>query len=88
MVRRSGCIAKREQEAREAETERELRELAKVDPLLMFRDAAEYSEWDESGIPTVDSAGDVVSKNRRKKLLKEWEKQKKRHEEWLAIQQA
>jgi cysteinyl-tRNA synthetase len=68
--------------------ERELQERAKVDPLLMFRDPAEYLEWDESGIPTVDAAGNVESKNRRKKLLKEWEKQKKRHEEWLAMQQA
>jgi cysteinyl-tRNA synthetase len=80
--------AKLEQEAREAETEKELRERAKVDPLLMFRASDEYLEWDESGIPTVDAAGNVVSKNRRKKLVKEWEKQKKRHEEWLATQQA
>jgi cysteinyl-tRNA synthetase len=28
----------------------------------------------------------AVSGNKRKKLLKEWEKQKKRHEEWLATQ--
>jgi len=79
--------AKLEQEAKEAEREKELRERAKVDPLLMFR-TSEYSEWDESGIPTVDAAGNVVAKNRCKKLLKEWEKQKKRHEEWLATQQA
>ncbi|KAL3478135.1 tRNA synthetases class I (C) catalytic domain-containing protein [Aspergillus californicus] len=67
--------AKLEQEARDAEREKELRERAKVDPLLMFRTSDEYLEWDESGIPTVDVAGD-------------WEKQKKRHEEWLATQQA
>ena len=79
---------KLEQEAREAEREKELRERAKVDPLLMFNTSDEYFEWDESGIPTVDAAGNVVSKNRRKKLVKEWEKQKKRHEEWLATQQA
>ncbi|KAK0745173.1 cysteinyl-tRNA synthetase [Apiosordaria backusii] len=78
--------AKLEQEAREAEREKELRERAKVDPLVMFR-TSDYLEWDESGIPTVDAAGDVVSKNRRKKLAKEWEKQKKLHEEWLATQQ-
>lgn len=73
--------AKLEQEAREAEKEKELRERAKVDPLLMFRTSDEYAEWDESGIPTVDAAGNVVSKSRRKKLVKEWEKQKKIHEE-------
>jgi cysteinyl-tRNA synthetase len=80
--------AKLELEAREAEKEKELRERAKVDPLLMFRDSDEYSEWDENGIPTVDAAGNVVAKNKRKKLVKEWEKQKKRQEEWLAMQQA
>lgn len=80
--------AKLEQETREAEREKDLRERAKVDPLLMFRTSDEYLEWDESGIPTVDAAGNVVAKNRRKKLVKEWEKQKKRREEWLATQQA
>lgn len=50
----------------------------------MFRNSDEYLEWDESGIPTVDAARKVVSKNRRKKLVKEWEKQKKIHGEWLS----
>ena len=76
-----------EQEAMEAEREKELCERAKVDPLLMFRTFDEYLEWDESGIPTVDATGNVVPKNRRKKLVKEWEEQKKRHEEWLPTQQ-
>ena len=70
------------------EREKELRERAKVDPSLMFRISDEYLKWDESGIPTVDAAGNLVSKNRRKKLVKEWEKQKKIHKEWLAGQQA
>jgi cysteinyl-tRNA synthetase len=80
--------AKLKHEAREVEAERELRERAKIDPLVMFKASGEYSEWDESGIPTVDAAGNVVSKNKRKKLVKEWEKQKMRHEEWLATQRA
>ncbi|KAF5003523.1 hypothetical protein FDECE_9946 [Fusarium decemcellulare] len=79
--------AKLEKEVREAEKEKELRERAKVDPLRMFK-TSEYSEWDENGIPTVDAAGSALSKNRRKKLVKEWENQKKRHEEWLAMQRA
>lgn len=79
--------AKLEQEAREAEREKELRERAKIDPLLMFRTSDEYLDWDETGLPTVDAAGNAVPKSRRKKLVKEWEKQKKRHEEWLATQQ-
>jgi cysteinyl-tRNA synthetase len=82
------ATAKLEQEAKEATREKELHERAKVDPLLMFRTSNEYLEWDESGIPTVDVSRNAVSKNRRKKLVKEWEKQKKMHEEWLATQQA
>ncbi|UKZ71232.1 uncharacterized protein TrAtP1_012194 [Trichoderma atroviride] len=77
--------AKLEHEAREAERDRELRERAMVDPLLMFK-TSEYLEWDENGIPTFDAAGNVVSKNKHKKLVREWEKQKKRHEEWQATQ--
>jgi cysteinyl-tRNA synthetase len=52
----------------------------------MYKLPEDYSQWDENGIPMVDAAGMAVSGNKRKKLLKEWEKQKKRHEEWLATQ--
>lgn len=79
--------AKLEQEAREAEREKELREHAQVDPLLMFKTSDEYLEWGEFGIPTIDAAGNAVPKNKRKKLVKEWEKHKKRHEEWSATHQ-
>ncbi|VBB83961.1 Putative Cysteinyl-tRNA synthetase [Podospora comata] len=77
--------AKLEQKAKEAEKERELRERAKIDPVTMFK-SSEYKEWDDSGIPTLDAKGEVISKNRRKKLVKEWEKQKKLHDDWLATQ--
>lgn len=80
--------AKLARETREAEREKESRERAKVDPMLMFRTSDEYLEWDESGIPTVDVTGNVVTRSKRKKLVKEWEKQKKLHEEWLVTQQA
>ncbi|KAI1344100.1 cysteinyl-tRNA synthetase [Xylariaceae sp. FL0016] len=80
--------AKLAQEAKEVEREKELRERAKINPLLMFKTSDQYVEWDGSGIPTMDAEGNVVTKNRRKKLVKEWEKQKKNHEEWLAKQQA
>ncbi|KAK4994585.1 hypothetical protein LTR66_005421 [Elasticomyces elasticus] len=66
--------AKLAMEAREAEREKELRERAKLDPPLMFKTSDDYLEWVESSTPTVP-----VSNNRRKKLVKEWEKQKKRH---------
>ncbi|KAK3984348.1 tRNA synthetases class I (C) catalytic domain-containing protein [Cladorrhinum sp. PSN332] len=78
--------AKLEQEAREAEVAKELHERAKIDPVVMYQNSDEYAEWNENGIPTLEAGGNVVSKNKRKKLVKEWEKQKKRHEEWLATQ--
>ncbi|KEY70251.1 hypothetical protein S7711_04360 [Stachybotrys chartarum IBT 7711] len=80
--------AKLEQEAKEVEREKELSERAKFDPRLMFMTYDKYLKWDENGIPTMDAAGNEVSESRRKKLAKEWEKQKKLHEEWLAKQQA
>ncbi|CAI6334666.1 unnamed protein product [Periconia digitata] len=80
------AAAKLEKEARKAEKEKELRERAKIDPLVMFRTSDDYSKFDENGIPTMDAAGNELSKNRRKKLVKEWEQQKKSHEEWLATQ--
>lgn len=84
-ARTAKAKVKLEQEAKEAERDKELRERAMVDPLLMFR-TTEYGRWDENGIPIADAAGNVVSKNKHKKLVREWEKQKKRHEEWLATQ--
>ena len=44
----------------------------------------EFTEWTEDGIPTHDFEGKPLAKNKRKKLEKEWEKQKKLHENWLA----
>jgi cysteinyl-tRNA synthetase len=77
--------AKARREAEEAEKKRLLAEKAKVSHLEMFK-TAEYTEWDENGIPTKDANGEVA-KSKKKKLIKEWEKQKKLHEEWLAGQQ-
>jgi cysteinyl-tRNA synthetase len=78
--------ARREQEARDAEKEREQRRRAKIDPLLMYKLPEEYSQWDEDGIPTFDAAGTPISGRRRKKLLKESEKQRIRYYEWMATQ--
>lgn len=80
------AAAKLAQEARDADKEKEMRERAKVDPRSMFKTSDEYLEWDENGIPALDATGTMVSKSRRKKLLKEWEKQRKLHEEWRAAQ--
>ncbi|KAF8835344.1 cysteinyl-tRNA synthetase [Paxillus ammoniavirescens] len=46
-----------------------------------------YSQWNEQGIPTADENGEKLSKSREKKLLKEWNNQKKLHEEFLTWQQ-
>jgi len=76
--------AKRRREAEEAERKRALEEKAKVSHLEMFKAGGEFSEWDADGIPTRDSEGKEVAKSRRKKLVKEWERQKALHEKWLA----
>lgn len=75
--------AKAKREREEAEKKRLLAEKAKVSHLDMFR-TEEYSEWDEEGLPTKDKEGVELPKSRTKKLRKEWERQRKLHEEWKA----
>ena len=48
----------------------------------MFR-TEEFSAWDEEGVPTHENNGDEVTKSKRKKLIKDFERQKKLHETWL-----
>jgi len=36
-----------------------------------------YKEYDAEGIPTVNAAGEPITKSAAKKFKKEWEKQKK-----------
>lgn len=74
--------AKAKREAEEAGKKRQLAKEAKVSPEQMFR-TEEYSEWDDQGIPTKEKSGEEATKNKRKRLVKEWEKQRKLHEEWL-----
>ncbi|KKA20703.1 Cysteinyl-tRNA synthetase, partial [Rasamsonia emersonii CBS 393.64] len=71
-----------EKENREKEALKKA-EKGRISHLEMFR-TAEFSAWDEDGIPTHDAAGEEISKSRAKKLRKDWEKQKKLHEAWLA----
>jgi len=47
----------------------------------MFR-TEEYSAWDAEGLPTKDKEGKEITKSKAKKLRKEWEKQKERHDAW------
>lgn len=60
----------------------ELLRLQSIDPVDMFRcgefgEVGEFKEFDERGIPTVLADGTPVSKSRRKKLEKEWDRQSK-----------
>ncbi|ONH66875.1 Cysteine--tRNA ligase [Cyberlindnera fabianii] len=67
--------------------ERERMERAKISPSEMFK-TAEYSAWDESGMPTIDKDGKEVSKSARKKLQKQFDAQTKLHKEYLEKQAA
>jgi cysteinyl-tRNA synthetase len=58
-------------------------EKAKVSPVDLFRDER-FSAWDEEGMPTKTKDGEEIPKSALKKLRKEWERQKKLHEEWKA----
>ena len=60
-------------------------QIARIDPAQMFK-TDEYSAWDETGMPTKDFAGELVTKSRLKKLKKDMEKQTKLHDNWLASQ--
>ncbi|KAF7160815.1 hypothetical protein CNMCM5623_006409 [Aspergillus felis] len=73
-----------EKENKEKEALKKM-EKGKLSHLEMFR-TNEYSAWDEEGLPTRDAAGEEITKSRAKKLRKDWERQKKLHETWLASQ--
>jgi len=45
-----------------------------------------YGSWDENGIPLTDNEGKELRKNASKKAVKDWEAQKKLHEEFLEWQ--
>lgn len=79
------AAAKAKREAEEAEKKRLQDEKAKLSHLEMFK-TAEFGEWDENGIPTKDAKGEEVAKSKRKKLVKDWERQKKLHEDWAKRQ--
>lgn len=48
---------------------------AAMAPAELFKDSSKYSKWDERGVPTHDATGEELSKNARKKCLKEFEAQ-------------
>ncbi|GAB7347056.1 hypothetical protein MBLNU459_g3195t1 [Dothideomycetes sp. NU459] len=77
--------AKAAKEAKDRD-EKEKLEKGKLSHLEMFR-TSEFSEWDAEGLPTKDADGKDVAKSRGKKLRKDYDRQKKLHEAWLAAQQ-
>lgn len=79
------AAAKAKREAEEAEKKRQADEKAKVSHLEMFK-TAEFSAWDENGLPTKDASGEELTKSRQKKLQKDWQRQKKLHEDYLKRQ--
>ncbi len=80
----------RERKKREDKEKREKDAAAKAEKgrlshKEMFR-SPEFSAWDDDGLPTKDKEGEEVTKSRRKKLQKDWERQKKLHEAWMEAQ--
>jgi cysteinyl-tRNA synthetase len=51
-------------------------EKGRLAPSEMFK-TAEYSAWDDKGIPTLDKEGVAVAKSKSKKLAKEYDVQTK-----------
>ncbi|KAI9707627.1 MAG: hypothetical protein M1836_000588 [Candelina mexicana] len=88
LVAARGEKAERERQKEAAKEERERNALERAEKgklrhLDMFR-TEEYSAWDDEGLPVKDAQGEDIAKSKTKKLKKEWEKQKKLHETWMA----
>lgn len=75
-VKEAARIAREKQEAEKAEK-------AKVSHLDMFKEDR-FSAWDADGLPTKTKDGEDVPKSALKKMKKDWDRQKKVHEEWKA----
>ncbi|QSL64961.1 hypothetical protein MERGE_002265 [Pneumocystis wakefieldiae] len=54
----------------------------KLSPKELFQ-TDEYSKWDDQGFPLHDAQGIELTKSRKKKIAKEWEKQTILHEKYL-----
>ena len=65
------------------EMERKKLEASKISPFEMFKPPHldEFEEWDADGLPTKGKGGQEVTKNRLKKLKKDWARQHKLWEE-------
>ena len=74
----------KEEREKEAASKADKGRLSHVD---MFR-TDEYSAWDAEGVPTHEKDGEELTKSKRKKLQKDWERQKRLHEGWLKANSA
>ncbi|XP_039294913.1 cysteine--tRNA ligase, cytoplasmic isoform X3 [Nilaparvata lugens] len=72
---------RKEQEELQAKKDAEKR----IPPSEMFRAQTDkYSKFDDQGIPTHDNEGKEVSKGQQKKLLKLWQAQEKKYNEYIS----
>ncbi|KAE8139113.1 cysteinyl-tRNA synthetase [Aspergillus pseudotamarii] len=78
-------LLKQQEKEKQEKLAKERLEKGRLSHLDMFR-TSEYSAWDEDGMPTKDAAGEPINKSRSKKLRRDWERQKKAHETWIASQ--
>jgi len=53
--------------------------------LQEWRESGHYAAFDEEGLPTHDADGSEISKSRRKKFTKQWEKQKRQYQHYLTL---
>lgn len=79
------ALQKQREKEKQENLERERLEKGRISHFEMFR-TEDFSDWDDDGLPTKDAAGEPINKSRSKKLRKDWERQKKLHEAWLASQ--
>ncbi|KAK4185831.1 hypothetical protein QBC35DRAFT_516637 [Podospora australis] len=77
--------ARQKEEARKAreQAEEEKWAKAKVPPQELFKSDPKYQEWDVDGMPTKLADGTELPKSQAKKLKKDWDRQKKLHDEYL-----
>lgn len=78
--------AKKKEEARIAreKADQEAREKAKMPPEEMFKTDERYSAWDEQGLPSKMKDGSDVPKSQQKQNKKNWDRQKKAHDDLKA----
>ncbi|KAI5948822.1 hypothetical protein KGF57_005220 [Candida theae] len=74
---------RKEQEALKAKKEAEKLAQMKIPPSELFKKDPSFKEFDEMGIPTIDSKGEEVSKSMKKKLMKQYQQQERLYNEYL-----